>query len=169
MSKEDNPFPLFDNVGPSLRQAREKYFSNLREGATCPCCDRYGKIYKRKLNSSMARSLIAFYVRDRAQPRKWVHALRLLQPLLPGSGDYAKLSKWDLLEEKYGDKDDGNPDNGYYRITGKGRQFVEGKIGLPKHIYIYNDQKVQVDGVDELTNIRKALGDAFNYDELMAS
>ena len=42
----------------TLAQAAEVYALALRDGTTCPCCNRYGKIYKRKFNSST--SFLAF-------------------------------------------------------------------------------------------------------------
>lgn len=166
MSKEDIQLPLFDNVGPSLRQARENYLSNLREGTNCPCCGRYGKIYRRKLNSAMAVTLIKMYQLDLKSPGEWIHMIGNGNFGLP-SRDYSTLKHWGLTEEKTGAKKDGNPDNGFYRITESGKLFVENRQSVPKYVYIYSDQKFKVDDVDELTNIRKSLGDGFNYDELM--
>ena len=42
----------------TLEQARKEFWDNLGEGAICECCDRFGKIYERKLSSGMARALI---------------------------------------------------------------------------------------------------------------
>jgi hypothetical protein len=80
-------------------------------------------------------------------------------------GDAPKLRHWKLIEKKEGKKDDGNPSNGYYRITGLGRDFVEGRAMVASHIFMFNN-KLQGHS-DTTTNFKKSLDSKFNYDELM--
>ena len=42
-----------------LEQLRAAWRSTIEEdGGHCPCCDRWGKIYSRTLNKTMAKSLV---------------------------------------------------------------------------------------------------------------
>ena len=166
--------PLVERgTNPDLRlltQARKDYFAMLRDGTECPCCDRYGKVYRRKFTSAMARFLIAMYRLDAKEPGTWVHALRDVAYKLGIGGDYGKTLLWRLIEKRPGGKDDGNPDGGQYRITEKGRSFVEGRLRIEKHKFVYHDRVMQVEEgpVDELS-IREALGAGFDYNELMGA
>jgi len=52
-------------------------------------------------------------------------------------------------------------------ITQKGRDFVEGRIQVPKYALIYNSKFLEHEG--ELVSFKGRLGEGFNYQELMAS
>lgn len=156
----------------SLAAARQWVLDNRREGAVCPCCDQLAKVYKRKLNQCMVYALLLIY---RAQQRNadWIHAPSYLHknakrgPTVRG-GDFAKLVHWGLIETKpESDRGDGSKRAGYYKITSKGRDFVDGKIRLPKHVFLYASAFLGFS--DESTSFRDAFGEKFNYDELMAS
>ena len=45
--------------------------------------------------------------------------------------------------------------------------FVEGRIRIDRHVFLYNDRQVDLGEDPGDTDIREALGDKFNYDELM--
>lgn len=167
MSEEDSIFE------ETLQEARDRLKENLRDGIICPCCGQLAKIYKRKLNSGMARSLINFYKRSLEKPG-WFHALKDFQFETQGSkyicGDYSKLAFWGLIEEGGDTKDDGNPNAGFYRITKLGVDFVLGKIPVNRYVYLFNGNQVHVEDEDQQEiKIHEALADGFNYDELMAS
>jgi len=83
---------------------------------------------------------------------------------MSSTNEMAKLRHWGLIEKHYGKSEDGNS-NGLYRITEKGRAFVRGEISVPRYCYIFNDE---VNGFsEEKTTIQAALGDKFNYSELI--
>jgi hypothetical protein len=158
----------------TLAEARQYVHDNMREGVDCPCCDQKVRIYERKLSSIMARALIAFYRyvrRNGSDAGAWFHALNVLQAEMPsvqGSGDYAKLRHWGLIEAKGEAKEDGNPSNGMYRLTERGVKFALGLVRVPKHVYIFDDHLLDIEREDlSTTNIREALGDGFKWDELM--
>jgi len=154
----------------TLAQARKDYSETLREGGDCPCCDRYGKIYRRKFTSAMARFMISMYRINQETPGQWVHALNDVAYKLGIGGDYGKTALWRLIEKRPGGKDDGNPDGGQYRITEKGRSFVEGRLRIEKYKFVYHDRVMQVEqGPPEELSIREALGAAFDFNELMGS
>lgn len=138
---------------------RARLQAKLPDGCRCPVCDQFAKTYKRKLNSGMALGLLVLY---RESGFEYAHVERLIKPILtaPPSirGDFAKLRYWGLVEK--------HPEQaGHWRVTGKGRAFVRCEISVPKHVLIYNDECLGFG--DEETTIRGALGDRFDYAELM--
>lgn len=152
----------------TLSEAREALERNLERGTHCPCCQQYARNYKRKLNSGMARSLIHIYnwYTQQKTRKPFLHVKDYLREnALHNSHDWTLLKYWDLLELKKEEREDGSSRNGYYRITQKGILFVEGKIKVWDHIYIYNNE-VQGFSQDTLT-IKQALGNKFDYAELM--
>jgi hypothetical protein len=156
--------PLITAQQILLADAKAAHTAGLKDGIECALCGRFDKIYKRKLNSGMARVLILLYKQDKKEPLGWVHVLQDL-PDVTG-GDYGKMVEWGLLMKREGTKDDANPDNGYYRITAKGQMFCQGKIKVPKYLYFYHDRLWPVEDNEE-TTIQEALGAKFNWNELM--
>ena len=137
----------------------------LEKGCICAGCGQYAKIYTRKLNASMAASLIKFaryYLFNRIDKSKFFHEDSILSH--PENTDFAKLRFWNLIESRRDFKLDGNS-AGFWRITNLGYDFVAGNIEVPSKIKIYNNEKY---GRSEaLTTIQKSLGKKFNYRELM--
>jgi hypothetical protein len=112
----------------------------------------------------MAAALIALY--RKAGDGRWVHKKEL--PMLGGAsgcGDFAKLSYWDLIEEKAKNDLDDKKNSGWWRITDKGRLFVENKHLITEYVLIYDSRVVGFDG-DQI-RITDTLGDKFSYTELM--
>ena len=156
----------------TLAEAREVFFRNAEEdGSDCPCCDRYGKIYKRKLHSAMAAVLVLLY-RHRGLGFVHVHKLNAMRGgRLDSRGDFAKLRHWGLIEEsattqKQSAYDIDKKRQGLWRITESGEAFVEGRIRVYERILIYNTECLGVAGV-ETVDIHEALGSHFSYAELM--
>jgi len=108
-----------------INDGRLYVFSNYDKGVICPCCDQFAKKYKRKFNSTMARALIIIY----RAGRDWVHLEELFKntPKIPSSirSNASILRWWQMIRRKEGEKDDGNPNNGFYKITDLGIAFVE--------------------------------------------
>jgi hypothetical protein len=147
----------------SVRQARDAFEAELGKGTECPCCGRFGKEYRRKLNSGMALTLIRIY---KSQQREWIHVKEYLRMHeYKNSHDWTLLKYWGLLEPKIAQRDDGSDRNGFHRITQKGIDFVEAKINVQSHIFLYNSGFLGFSG--NMVSIRDALGRHFNYDELM--
>jgi len=135
----------------------------LEKGVRCACCGQFAKIYTRKINSSMVRSLIKFVkYYDHRLASEWVHAANILPP--PVGSDFPKLRFWGLIESKCDYKLDGNS-AGMWRVLPKGYAFAAGKVTVPEKIKIYDN--VLYGHSENETTIQKALGRHFNYNELM--
>lgn len=145
-----------------LGQARDWLREQVREGHDCPLCGQFAKVYLRKINSSQAKALLIQYRHFR---QDWAHLpeLRMLQGA-QHSNEEPKLRYWGLLEEESDRREDGGR-AGWWRITDRGRAFALGTVAVPKYALVYNGRCLGFEG-DE-TTITDALGDRFDYDELM--
>ena len=164
----------------TLEEAQDWLRKRLDEGAKCPCCKQHAKIYKRKLNSGMAASLIAFAkVTQQTQPKDgwlkvpddFVQTTKLVTVL--ANREYNKLKHWGLLEGQTPDQslEADTPYSGMWRITELGLKFVRGDAKVARHVYLYDNRQMKgpTTGTVEEIDIKQALGDKFNYVELMES
>lgn len=152
----------------NIEEAKERLALGMERGVTCPCCDQFVKLYRRKLSSGMARALICIY--HDAVDDQWldVTACLMRRRLSAANTNAALLRYWELLEQMPGERADGSRRVGFYKITSVGREFVTGVMTVPRYIYLYNNTLIERD-CDERITIQDALGDRFNYAELMAS
>ena len=153
----------------TLEQAKEFLRSHWgREGITCPCCNQRVQMYRRSITSAMACALILLSRRE-TKHGEWIHIEKFLKDIdkLPASicGDVPKLRFWGLIERKQGERDDGSTRIGCYRLTDKGRDFVNGKITCQKYAKIYNNTLFGFEGENYF--IYDCLKNKFNYNELM--
>jgi hypothetical protein len=129
-------------------------------GGECPCCRQRVQMYDRQINSSMAQTLIKFH---QVNGMEWGH-LRASDHSREGS----KLRHWGLIENEKILRPDGGR-SGWWRITATGRSFVLGELRVPKTVWIYDNELMRVDYSEGTIDIRDALGNNFNYSELMSS
>lgn len=92
-----------------MTDIRELYSDQqLRQGVTCPCCDKHFKINRKRLNRTMLQYLVALYKR---RHEGWIKASRLrIQATAESSvdapskeiqtGDYKILALWGLADIK---------------------------------------------------------------------
>lgn len=135
------------------------------KGYTCECCGLYVKMYQRKLLASMCLVLIDIY---KSGKRDYLHVENWLKERGKSNwrGDFHKLVFWGLLEKKPERREDGSPRNGFYKLTGRGILFVEEKLEVREKILLFDNKFEGFEGKE--VTIREALGNKFNYDELMA-
>lgn len=147
-----------------LSEAVRWVLEHRLDGVTCPCCGQFAKIYRRKLNSAMACGLMAFYEKTLGSD-EYSHVPSHTDMSRLG-GDWAKLAHWGLIEEMPEERDDGCKHAGWWRITSHGRQFVRNQVRVPSHILLFNQEMLSLDRTS-MIGIREALGNHFDYDELM--
>jgi hypothetical protein len=145
----------------NLGEAQKWLAERIANGARCPCCNQYTKVYRRQINSGMARSLIAMYLHG--PQGQWVH---LPTQVGARSREEGKLRYWGLVEEQVTVQRDDGGRAGYWRLTDAGRDWVTGKSTVPKFASVYNNTVLRHYG--EQVSISDALGSKFNYNELMA-
>jgi len=155
-----------DMFGELLSTARANLFQKARtKSQHCPCCDKHVKVYKRKFNSSMARTLIHTYPFFKQNPKEWLDVAHHLLKVVPGRvpSDYGKVVWWGLMEVCPSDKFENSI--GLYRMTPSGMLFTQGKIKVPSHAIEYRSN-VESFAETEI-DIIGALGKNFDYYELM--
>lgn len=135
--------------------------ARVDKGATCPCCGQYAKVYRRKINSGMARSLIRMYLAGDQDKLNYIH---LPTTIGSRSREEGKLRYWGLVEEELTKRPDGGR-SGYWRVTPYGELFVKGLATVYSHARIYNGQCLGLSGAQ--VSIIEALGAKFSYEELM--
>lgn len=143
----------------TLDEAQDWLRSRLDEGAECPCCKQFAKVYKRPINSQMARWLI-WLVLEYKHNQRWID---VKESALRG-GDYGKLAHWGLIEQEQNT----NPTkrtSGLWRPTAKGTDFVFEAVRVEKKVHLYDGRVMGFSG--GLVSIRNALGKQFDYEELM--
>lgn len=145
----------------TLAEARAQLRLLIDEGHACPCCTQFAKVYRRKINSTMARTLIRIARADSSQGfGTFIHTASL-----PGdTHEASQLSWWDLIEEERVRRPDGGR-AGHWRLTNVGRLFVLARISVAKYAHIYDGRVLRMSG--EPITIHQALGAKFNYHELM--
>jgi hypothetical protein len=156
----------------TLEEARAWLKARVDHGVECPCCTQFAKVYKRKINSSMACVLVLVHRFFRESQEPWLHVPSYLTGLtLPPvvkaaiRGDWAKFAHWGCLEALDAERADGSKRVGFWRITDTGKDFVRGSVKLPKYALMYSERCLGLQGPD--ITIRDALGSKFHYGELM--
>jgi hypothetical protein len=149
------------NPEQTLQDARRRLLKRLDEGTICPCCGQTAKRYRRKLTSQMARVLVELHFATRKEGL--VHKRDLESH--DGSGDLGKLAHWGLVHSPEGTNAGGSNRSGYWQTTEKGDRFVRDEIKVPRYVHLYNGRRLGFS--KEMTDIRTAIGDHFDYEELM--
>lgn len=154
----------------TVAEAREKLQAELGEGARCPVCDQYAKIYKRALRGGLAVSLIRMFQFFKKNPGvEWLNDTPgyLRSVGANATNDVALLRHWGLIEQRPGERNDGSTRTGVFRLTHHGRAFVLGALKVARFAVLYNGKLVDLEG--DLVGVQEALGVDFNYAELMAA
>ena len=146
----------------TLEEAQAWLRERVDDGATCPCCRQFAKVYRRSIHSSMAAMLCKCYRRHK---QEWFY--------LPDEGserqttDAAKMRYWGLMTPMEGKREDGSKRIGWWKLTERGVRFARREIVIPKYVRIYAGRCLGPTG-DPVT-IVDCLGDRFSYEALMAA
>ena len=132
------------------------------EGDRCPCCDRWGRIYKRHINETMARSLM--WLCDAPTEKGWVNVPVHAPRWLVRSNQLPTLRWWELVE-RAGSDDVKKKHSGLWRPTDLGRAFASGKVAVPKTVFTYNGTREKYG--DEEVFISECFGTYFSYADVM--
>lgn len=149
-----------------LGRAREIVQQKIDGGIICPCCGQLARKSKTPLDRSTAKMLTFMYQQHYTKGIEWLHST----DLHPISGNYTKPKFWGLIEEKSHDSEQRVVEgevkaSGYWRLTGKGKMFVEGKLCIQEKAILFNQQYFGFWGKNVF--ISDCLKRPFNYTELM--
>ena len=148
---------------PEMEEEQERLALHAREGTTCGICGQYVKIYPRKLNSNMVSFLISLYHGWRRTSRDWVHHSDCFHV----GRDYPYVATWRLAKLKPNSEDSTKRKSGLWKPTKRGRLFIKNKRVVPSHVFMFNNKVVGWS--DKNIDVLDALGNKFNYKELMRS
>lgn len=151
--------PLPDSA--TLGEAKQWLRAHIEEGAPCPCCTQFAKVYRRRIHGSQARVLISLY-REYGALYGYLPDIRLAIGIQ--ANDEPMLRHWDLIVEEPSERSDGGR-AGWWRLTELGLAWVKGEASVPKFAVMYDNRRLRLDGPP--TTIRDALGTKFNLAELM--
>jgi hypothetical protein len=151
----------------TLAEARDYVKTGREVGVYCPCCSQYARIYKRKINTGMALALVYMFIEYFKTAKEWIHVEELfIKRNHKCSHDWALLRFWGLIEENKEPADIEKKTNGLWRITVRGKSFVnDTRVRVPSRAIVYNNALIGFS--DEQINIIEALGRQFDYAELM--
>jgi hypothetical protein len=145
----------------TMGEARAWLLERVEHGHKCPLCTQFTKIYRRKVNAAMARALILMWREGDLGRRLYVH-VPSIDPTR--GGDVAKMAFWGLIEEERAVRADGGR-AGFWRVTRRGEDWIQGKVTIPKYARVYDNRLLSISG--PATSINDALGDFFRLDDLM--
>lgn len=121
------------------------------DGGKCPVCDRFGAVYDRKINESMAKALLWLYDRNTdLGVRTWIDVPNTAPASLLRTNQLSTLRWWGLVERQQPEPGSKTKHSGMWRITLKGADFVEGKLLVPLKVFTYAGEVVGFS--DELTD-----------------
>jgi len=149
----------------TLEEAKDWLRNRVDEGATCPCCTQYAKVYRRKLTSVAVRFVIALY---REKGRDYGHApaiaARRMRDVAHQGGYVTLGGYWGLIQEERTARPDGGR-SGYWRVTQLGEDFIFARTSIPKYVMVYNSRILCQTGEQITADI--ALGQHFDLAELL--
>lgn len=148
----------------AMHVARQEIMNKAKEdGAECPCCGQFVKVYRRTINSTMARQLITAWHKH---GHEWFHTRDVVLADSAGAGDFSKLENWGLImRQPHVQGEDGKRTSGMWKITALGADFINGKSLVPQYVFIFNGEKQGAGGGE--IHIQHALGKKFDYREIM--
>jgi hypothetical protein len=147
--------------GTSLEHAKAWLRQRVYDGEHCPCCGQMAKVYRRRIHHTIAVSLIAVYALATPELDHWVHVPSQISPAC----EIGKARYWGLIEESTEPRSDGGR-AGWWRLTPHGTDFVKSRVSVRKIALIYDGRCLGFEG--EQVTITDALGEKFNYNDLMA-
>jgi len=152
-------FDMFEGEGSFLAKMRNNWNKSIEaDGGFCPCCGKWGKVYKTKLSQHLALCLRWMYIHGDAVDG-WVDVQNTAPRWMLKSKTYPLLEHWDLIESK-------STRSGIWRVTLRGQDFLNGLINLPSAVHIY-DNKVWGFDAEEVS-FRGCFGTHFDFDEMMS-
>lgn len=145
----------------SIEEARSDWLYVINgDGGYCPCCNRWGKIYPRQFNSSMARALIWLVGKGAG----WTDVPNTAPKWLTRTNQLPTVRWWGLVVRRESD-DPTVKHSGIWRPTALGRDFARDRVSVPKKVYTYNADVLRFGG--EHIRIADAFRTKFDYEQVM--
>lgn len=82
-------------------------------------------------------------------------------------GDIPKLRFWGLIEPRIEPTEDGNPHDGYYKVTELGHNFAKKQINVMDKVKLYNNRFFGFSDDAKMVSIVDCMKNKFNYEEVI--
>jgi hypothetical protein len=154
------------DLSPTLEAARAWLARVIwqKGGAICPCCDRFDSVFDRSVNLSAVKVLARLYWWTNRHGDGFHHYRDFIKGQT-GRDFAAFCIPLNLIERRPLDpKNKKQKTSGMYRITDRGRAFVESKVAISARVQLYHNEPVGFS--DEHQYINEFWPD-FDYAELM--
>tara|TARA_R100001460_G_scaffold13563_2_gene30512 strand:+ start:52 stop:639 length:588 start_codon:yes stop_codon:yes gene_type:complete len=153
-----------------LSEAREYVKDNLDDGIRCPCCNKWVRRYKRKFNTTMAKSLL--WLVNQSKGNEWIDVPNLGPDWLIRSNQLPTTRWWGLIERPKENQDKKALEkdlkhSGSWRATKKGIAFAYNSISIPSTAITYDGNVEALIG--KKIKIQDTVGINFSYSEIMSS
>jgi hypothetical protein len=150
----------------TLADARIDWYQTIKEdGGYCPCCDRWGKMYRRGINRVMAGSIV-WLARHGPAGGDWVDVPRVAPRFVLASNQFTTMRCWGLCERNEPKAGEDKKFSGRWRVTDLGGKWAADGLKVPKYVWTYNDTVQSFEG--PLVAVHDCL-DRFSYDEVMST
>ena len=163
---KDKKVSKWNDMDKSIAAARAQFFAALEDGAVCPVCDRFGKVYTRKLNSGMVATLcwiVQVYLDNKEE--EWIDVAQDAPRFVLKNREFGRLVHWGLIIPKRNMEDKTKRDSGLWKPTVLGIKFATRKDAVPKEVKIWKNELIWTS--DERIDVLTALNNKFDYEELM--
>ena len=175
------PPPIEECTGWLARPLRDSIayiIKNARKGVKCPCCFQIVKLRQRKFNAGMAATLVAMWAETLRRERQgnrdpWIHVEHQLveKGLAPKRcRDFSQMRYLGLIESKARMTRTTGPDandTGFYKVTTLGRHVCENprRPLIRKYMLTFDNGVHGFEGPE--ISLKQALGDRFDFQELV--
>ena len=152
-----------------LNSLKEAWKATIHgDGGDCPVCSRFGKVYERTINETMAGALKWLYDMAQTDPRAWINCPASMPKEYLRSNQHTTLRWWGLVERKPVDPSEKTKTkhSGLWRITLKGMDFVEGRCHVPERVATYDGEVVSTS--KEVTLFKDCKG-GFDFSAVMST
>lgn len=149
---------MFSDDGIFLAKLRSNWSKTIEEdGGHCPCCGKWGKVYKTKLSQHLA--LCLKWIASHEGEDGWADVQNNGPRWMLKSKTYPLLEHWKMIEYK-------ERRSGCWRVTTQGHEFLRGRLMVPASVLIYDNRIWGVD--NESVSFRDCFGRHFDFDALMS-
>jgi hypothetical protein len=149
----------------TLDEARQEWQQTIRDdGGYCPCCDKWGKMYHRAINITMARSIV--WLANHTQPGgDYVDVPRLAPRFLLRSNQLASMKWWRMCERAAPHPEEDKKHSGMWRITDLGNRWANNLVRVPLYVWTYANEVDSYDG--DMVTVSDII-DHFSYGDVMS-
>lgn len=151
----------------TLAEARAQWHqvTIMNKGGHCPCCDRWGNMYRRPINKVMAGSIV-WLARHGPAGGDWVDVPRVAPRFVLASNQFTIMRWWKLCERNAPGPGEDKKFSGFWRVTELGERWAHNLVRVPKHAITYNNTPLDFEGPDVLVS---ECVEKFSYNDVMST